>query len=105
MSANGIAHLATREARQKAKLDLAATKRAASASHRDTANNADKRSTYDITELPTQYSGNNIVDNSNSTGLIVGRPWTDAPHQKLEGIPMKQHLFAHRAEQQHDAGV
>ena len=92
---NKISHLSTREQRQKAKLDLAATKRAASSSYRDTANNADKRNTYDITELPTQYSGNNIVDNSNSSGLIIGRPWTDAPawtlpagmslHEPLEG--------------------
>ena len=75
MSANGIAHLSTREARQKAKLDLAATKRAADVANRDNPVNADQRSTYDITELPTQYSGDTIVDNPNSTGLIVGRPW------------------------------
>ena len=43
MSANGIAHLTTREARQKAKLDLAATNRAADASYRDNATNADNR--------------------------------------------------------------
>ena len=95
MSANGIAHLATREARQKAKLDLAAAKRQADVANRDNPVNATTRYNYDITELPTQYSGNNIVDNANSSGLIVGRPWTDAPawtlptgmslHEPLEG--------------------
>jgi hypothetical protein len=75
MSANGIAHLSTRELRQKAKLDLAATKRAATSGHRDTTHTADDRHIYDLTELPTQYSGNVSVDNPNSTGLIIGRPW------------------------------
>lgn len=33
---------------------------------------------YDITELPTEYSGsgNGLIDNPNSTGLLLGRPWT-----------------------------
>ena len=75
MSANGIAQLPTREARQKAKLDLAATKRAADVANRDAATNASQRNTYDITELPTQFSGNDTVDNPNPTGLIEGRPW------------------------------
>ncbi len=66
MSANGIAHLSTKELRQKAKLDLAAANRAAR-------NNA--RSTYDITQLPTQYNDNSIIDNPNTGGLVVGRPW------------------------------
>lgn len=63
---NKISRLATLELRQKAKLNLAALDRAASGNPRDT---------YDITELPTQYSGNNIVDNPNPNGLIEGRPW------------------------------
>ena len=66
MSANGIAHLSTKELRQKAKLDLAATDRAA---------RGNPRSTYDITQLPTQYDNNSIVDNPNTGGLVVGRPW------------------------------
>lgn len=66
MSANGIAQLATRELRQKAKLDLAASDRAAA---------GDPRATYDITLLPTQFDNNDIIDNPNSSGLIVGRPW------------------------------
>ena len=67
MAANGISTLATKELRQKAKLDLAALDRAA-------VNNP--RATYDITQLPTQYSGNNVVNNPNVGGLVQGRPWT-----------------------------
>lgn len=67
MAANGISTLSTKEAKQKAKLDLAAQDRAAV---------GNPRATYDITELPTQYSGNDIVDNPNIGGLIEGRPWT-----------------------------
>ena len=67
MAANGISTLATKEARQLAKLDLAATDRAA---------DGNPRATYDITQLPTQYSGNTVVDNTNEGGLVVGRPWT-----------------------------
>lgn len=66
MSANGIARLATRELRQKAKLDLAAAKRA-------TDGNA--RATYDLTTLPTQYNDNGVIDNPNTAGLVLGRPW------------------------------
>lgn len=63
---NKIARLATRELRQKAKLDLAALDRAAS---------SNARSTYDLTELPTQYNDNTIINNPNAGGLIIGRPW------------------------------
>ena len=66
MSANGIAHLSTKELRQKAKLDLAATKRAA---------DGNSRATYDITQLPTQYDDDDIVNNPNVGGLVQGRPW------------------------------
>jgi hypothetical protein len=34
------------------------------------------RATLDTTQLPTLYSGNAVVDNANSGGLVVGRPWT-----------------------------
>ena len=34
------------------------------------------RNNYDITQLPTQYSGDSITDNANTGGLVVGRPWT-----------------------------
>jgi len=66
MSANGISTLLTKELRQKAKLDLAAT---------DRATDGNPRATYDITQLPTQYNGNVIIDNPNTGGLVVGRPW------------------------------
>ena len=66
MSANGISTLLTKELKQKAKLDLAATNRAA---------DGNPRATYDITQLPTQYNGNVILDNPNAGGLVVGRPW------------------------------
>ena len=60
MAANGISTLATKELRQKAKLDLAATNRAAQ---------GNPRATYDITQLPTQYNDNAIINNPN---LAVG---------------------------------
>jgi hypothetical protein len=66
MSANGISTLATKELRQKSKLDLAAANRAA---------DSNPRSTYDLTTLPTQYNGNVILDNPNAGGLVAGRPW------------------------------
>jgi hypothetical protein len=66
MSANGISTLATKELRQKAKLALAATDRAA---------DGNARATYDITQLPTQYDDNSIIDNANTGGLVQGRPW------------------------------
>ena len=65
-TANVIDRLATKELKQKAKLDLSQLDRAAA---------GNPRATYDITELPTQYSGNNIVDNPQPAGLILGRPW------------------------------
>jgi len=70
MAANGISTLATKKLKQKAKLDLAATNRAAQGNPRDT---------YDITQLPTQYDDDAVVDNANSGGLVTGRPWITAP--------------------------
>jgi hypothetical protein len=70
MAANGISTLATKELRQKAKLDLAATNRAAV---------GNPRATYDITQLPTQYDDNDIIDNPNTGGLVQGRPWVVTP--------------------------
>jgi hypothetical protein len=66
MSLNGIAHLPTREERQAAKLALAAAKRA-------TDGNA--RATLDLTLLPTQFDGDDTIDNPNIGGLVEGRPW------------------------------
>lgn len=76
MAANGISTLATKRARQIAKLELASTKRAA---------DGNPRATYDLTQLPTVYAeGNNdtndVVDNPNTGGLVIGRPW-------IEGTP------------------
>jgi hypothetical protein len=70
MAANGISNLQTKELKQIAKLDLSAIKRASD-------NNP--RSTYDITQLPTQYSDNTLIDNPNTDGLILGRPWILTP--------------------------
>ena len=67
MSANGISTLLTKELRQKAKLDLAASNRAS---------DGNPRATYDITQLPTQYNGNVLLDNvSDGNVLTPGRPW------------------------------
>lgn len=35
------------------------------------------RNNYDITELPTQYDADSIIDNENPDGLILGRPWIE----------------------------
>jgi len=67
-SHNKISRLATLELRQKSKLDLAALDRAVS---------SNPRSTYDITELPTQYVDDTVYDNPNTSGLTEGRPWID----------------------------
>ena len=74
MSANGISTLATKELRQKAKLELAATNRAATG----------RRSIYDIEELPTRYNDNTVVDNPNPDGLLLGRPWVDISRTNLQ---------------------
>ena len=86
MSANGIAHLSTKQARQTAKLNLAATNRQASAARAGSTPVADDRYTYDITELPTKYSGNNISNNSHPSGLIQGRPWIVGVLSPINGI-------------------
>ena len=65
MAANGISTLANKELRQKAKLDLAAVDRAARG----------RRSTVDLAQLPTQYNNNSLINNTNSGGLVLGRPW------------------------------
>jgi hypothetical protein len=65
---NKIAHLDTREQRQKAKLDLAQIDRAES---------SNPRSTVDLTTLPTLFDDDSIVDNANAGGLVAGRPWIE----------------------------
>jgi len=88
MSANGISTLATKEARQVAKLELAQAKRQGKTVAADgtitgsvdtTKNYYRTNNTYDITELPTQYSGNTVVDNPNTGGLLPARPWIPTP--------------------------
>lgn len=68
MSLNGISTLLTKQAKQAAKLALANVNRAA---------DGNTRSTYNINLLPTQYSGNVIVDNTfDGNTLTAGRPWS-----------------------------
>ena len=77
MAANGISTLATKRARQEAKLAQAEADRAARnvvepGRYADT--------TADLTQLPTLYDEvsndtNDVVDNANTGGLKVGRPW------------------------------
>jgi hypothetical protein len=57
----------SKQQRQIQKLDIASKARAA---------DSNARATYDTTQLPTLYSGNDVVDNANVGGLVVGRPWT-----------------------------
>ena len=78
MSANGISTLATKELRQKAKLDLAAIDRAA---------DGNPRATYDITKLPTQYDDNNVVDNSNIEGGVITSISLTTPVYRTDGTP------------------
>ena len=77
MAANGISTLATKRERQDAKLTQANADRAA--------RNVVQPGRYadvtaDATQLPTRYAvgdndTNNVVDNPNTGGLKVGRPW------------------------------
>jgi surface protein len=74
MAANGISTLASKLARQLAKLAIAASNKATSG----------RRSNLDLTQLPTLYAEgdnntNNVVNNANVDGLVVGRPWSSAP--------------------------
>ena len=86
MAANGISTLATKELRQIAKLDLAQAKREGRVVAVDGTVTGDidptkpyyrARNQYDITQLPTQYDNNDVVDNPNVGGLIQGRPWIE----------------------------
>jgi hypothetical protein len=88
MSANGISELATKQLRQEAKLAIAEAKRQGKTVAEDgtITGSIDPTKPYyrvnnklDITELPTVYSGNDVVDNPNVGGLQVGRPWDPQP--------------------------
>ena len=73
MAANGISTLATKQAKQEAKLVQANADRAARnvvqpGRYADT--------TADISQLPTKYdTDNSLIDNANTGGLKPGRPW------------------------------
>jgi len=76
MAKNGISTLQYKADRQLAKLQLAETKRqlVGTAGYRPLRY-------LDITELPTVYAPNdnnsyNRIDNPNTGGLVIGRPWT-----------------------------
>jgi hypothetical protein len=84
MAANGISTLSTKEDKQVAKLDIAKAKRqgktvAVDGTITGTVDNTKpyyrSRNNLYINDLPTKYSGNNIVDNANAGGLLEGRPW------------------------------
>ena len=65
----------TREARQTQLLDIAQLKRQGGPTADNTKHYYRTANTYDKTELPTQYSGDTLVDNPNVGGLQTGRPW------------------------------
>ena len=84
MAANGISTLTLKQDKQQAKLELAKLKRKGYTLNRDgtIASGPDvtkpfyrARNDFDITELPTQYNDNDVTDNPNPDGLIIGRPW------------------------------
>lgn len=84
MAANGISELGTKALRQVAKLNIAQAKKqgktvAANGTITGTVDSTKNyyraRNTYDITQLPTQYTGNAVTNNANTGGLVVGRPW------------------------------
>jgi hypothetical protein len=84
MAANSISTLGTKALRQVAKLDIAQAKKQGKTVARDgtisgsldtTKNYYRARNTYDITQMPTQYTGNAVTDNANASGLLVSRPW------------------------------
>ena len=85
MAANGISTLATKAERQADKLDIAQAKREGRVVAVDgtitgaidsTKPYYRARNVYDPDRWPTQYSGNTVVDNANSEGLLRARPWT-----------------------------
>jgi hypothetical protein len=85
MAANGISTLSTKQAKQIAKLNIAQAKKQGktvaadgtiSGSVDPTKNSYRYNNTYNITDLPTQYTGNAVTDNPNVGGLKSARPWT-----------------------------
>ncbi len=77
MSANGLSLLSTKQLRQEGKLDIAEAKRQGRVVATDgtITGSIDSTKEYyrthnvaDLNLLPTKYSGNNIVDNTNLSG-------------------------------------
>ena len=66
-TANKIDQLATKQAKQEAKLALAALDRAAYGS---------RPSTLDINKLPNPYNSNDTDPDDGATTLVAGRPWS-----------------------------
>jgi hypothetical protein len=88
MALNGISELSTKQLRQEAKLAIAEAKRQGKTVADDGTVTGSLNSTkpyyrvnnkLDITELPTVYSGNTVVDNANVGGLQESRPWDPQP--------------------------
>jgi hypothetical protein len=88
MALNGISELATKQLRQEAKLEIAEAKRQGKSVALDgtITGSLDSTKPYyrtynvlDTTELPSLYSGNAVVDNANTGGLQVTRPWDPQP--------------------------
>jgi len=84
MSANGISTLSTKELKQLGKLDIAEAKRQGKTVAVDgtITGSIDSTKEYyrthnvaDLNLLPTKYSGNDVVDNSNLSGLVASRPY------------------------------
>lgn len=94
MSANGISDPSqTKRARQDAKLAYSEARRkgqtitegggtwSTDGIDDPTAGSYRTRNTLDIDQLPTVYDPasndtNDVIDNANAGGLVVGRPWT-----------------------------
>ncbi len=96
MAANGISELATKEARQTAKLDIAEAKRQGKTVAIDGTITGSLDSTkpyyrsgnvYDITALPTQYNSNSITDNSNIQGGVITSISLITPVYRTDGDP------------------
>ena len=64
----------SKQERQMQKLDIAKIKKQAGGDTTKTYYRA--ANVLDTTLLPTLYSGNDVVDNANTGGLVAGRPWT-----------------------------
>ena len=94
MAANGISELSTKQLRQEAKLAKATAKRQGKVVAVDgtITGSIDTTKPYyriantlDITLLPTLYSGNTVVDNSNITGGTILSVSITTPYTRLDG--------------------